>query len=227
MRVIFPDKTRPLGCPAIFIDRDGVVNCRRANDYVLEWSQFVFMPGIREALRELSTLQLPMIMISNQAAVGKGLLTPSALEEITSRMNQALLEDGTSLAAVYYCTHRREEQCPCRKPRPELLYQAAADFNLDLARSIFIGDSDTDIQAARSAGCQPVLFGPGLSSCTGSPDWMTGLPVALTAKELFQVATDSLRAADQVASAGRVPRNQVGVSSTDPRVPPAVRFQSS
>jgi HAD superfamily hydrolase (TIGR01662 family) len=163
-----------------------------------------------------------MIMISNQAAVGKGLLTPSALEELTVQMNQALIEFGASLTAVYYCTHRREEQCACRKPQPGLLYQAASDFHLDLARSIFIGDSDTDIQAAWSAGCQPVLFGPGITSGAGSSDWAKGLPVALTAKELFQVATDSLRVADRTASGGRAS----SVRSTEPECPPAIGSQS-
>jgi len=192
MRIVFSNGMKSFSSPAIFIDRDGVVNCRRPNDYVLEWSQFMFMPGIREALRELSTLQLPMIMISNQAAVGKGLLTSSALEEITARMNQTLLTDGVSLVAVYYCTHTPDEHCTCRKPQPELLFRASDDFAIDLARSIFIGDSDTDIQAARLAGCQPVLFGPGLNSCSDSLDWMKELPVARTAKELLQVAARAL-----------------------------------
>ncbi len=197
MRIVFSNAGRVLRGPAIFIDRDGVVNFRRANDYVLEWSQFAFMPGIRKALKELSTLNLPMIMISNQAAVGKGLLSEFALEEITARMNHALLADGTTLTAAYFCTHRPDEHCACRKPQPELLHKAAADFNIDLARSIFIGDSDTDVGAARSAGCQPVLFGPGLSSRSDSREWVTGLPVAHTAGELFQVADSALTAANQ------------------------------
>jgi D-glycero-D-manno-heptose 1,7-bisphosphate phosphatase len=199
MRIIFSSAKPDLKGPAIFIDRDGVVNCRRADDYVLDWSQFVFMPGIRDALKELSTLRLPMIMISNQAAVGKGLLTPSGLEDITARMNQVLISDGTFLTAAYFCNHRRDEHCACRKPRPELLLRAAADFNIDLPRSIFIGDSDTDVAAARSAGCQPVLIGSGLNSSSDSLEWMEGLPVARTAEELFQVAANSLAAANQPA----------------------------
>ena len=79
--------------PAIFIDRDGVINCRRPGDYVLEFSQFVFVPGIRAALKELTSFRLPMIIISNQAAVGKRLLEPAGLEEITARMREALLQE--------------------------------------------------------------------------------------------------------------------------------------
>jgi D-glycero-D-manno-heptose 1,7-bisphosphate phosphatase len=157
---IFFSKTNgvPKG-PAIFIDRDGVINCLRPGDYVLDWSQFVFVPGIRLVLKQLASLGLPMIVISNQAGVGKGLLDPAGLQEITANMNQALLGDGTSLSAAYYCIHRADENCTCRKPKPGLLQAAADDFNIDLSRSIFIGDSETDVQAAQAAGCAPVLFG--------------------------------------------------------------------
>jgi D-glycero-D-manno-heptose 1,7-bisphosphate phosphatase len=159
LRILF---SKPNGIPkgpAIFIDRDGVINCRRPGDYVLDWSQFIFVPGIRFAMKQLASLGLPMIVISNQAGVGKGLLDPAGLQEITTNMQQALFGDGTSLAAAYYCIHKADENCSCRKPKPGLLFAAAGDFNIDLSRSIFIGDSDTDVQAAQAAGCAPVLFG--------------------------------------------------------------------
>jgi len=142
------------------------------------------MPGIRDALRQLASLGPPLIVISNQAAVGKGLLDAAHLEEITLKMQQALLEDGTTLAAAYYCPHRIEDHCPCRKPKPALLLSAAADFNIDLSRSIFIGDSDTDVQAARTAGCAPVLFGADTGLQPTSPP---ELPAALRAIDLYAV----------------------------------------
>jgi D-glycero-D-manno-heptose 1,7-bisphosphate phosphatase len=197
MRIVYSDEKSNVCTSAVLLDRDGVINCRRAGDYVLGWSQFIFTPGIREALKSLAALQLPMIVISNQSAVGRGLLDPALLEEITAMMNEALLSDGIALTAVYYCIHKPADGCSCRKPKPELLYRAAADFNIDLARSVFVGDSDTDIQAARSAGCQPVMFGAGLCSCSNSADWFTGVPTARTAKELFQVAAELLCASKQ------------------------------
>jgi D-glycero-D-manno-heptose 1,7-bisphosphate phosphatase len=193
LRIIFSNGKTNAGGPAIFIDRDGVMNCRRPGDYVLDFSQFVFVPGIRTALRQLSVLQLPMIVISNQAAVGKGLLDRVRLEEITVRMRQALLEDGTVLTAAYYCPHRTDENCGCRKPRPDLLVEAAKDFNIDLSRSIFIGDSRTDVEAARAAGCRPVLLGGGLCGGLDTATWAADLCVALTAKELFDVAWKCLQ----------------------------------
>jgi D-glycero-D-manno-heptose 1,7-bisphosphate phosphatase len=182
--------------PAIFIDRDGVINCRRPSDYVLNWSQFIFTPGIREAMRKLSSLGLPMIIVSNQAAVGKGLLNSDVLEGITARLHQTLLTDGTSLTAAYYCPHRADENCVCRKPKAGLLYKAADDFNIDLGRSVFIGDSDSDVQAAHAASCQPVLFGSGVSGSSGSPGRAKDLPTALTAVELFDLVVKQLHGVD-------------------------------
>jgi histidinol-phosphate phosphatase family protein len=135
-----------------------------------------------------------MLVISNQAAVGKGLLTSSALEEITRRVQENLANDGTAINAYYYCVHRADEGCACRKPRAGLLLQAAADFNIDLTRSIFIGDSETDVQAAHSARCEPILFGPGVSQSSTSTDWIAGVTVAPTAESLYQAAVQSLRA---------------------------------
>jgi D-glycero-D-manno-heptose 1,7-bisphosphate phosphatase len=163
----------------------------------LDWSQFVFVPGIREALKELSSLGLPMIIISNQAAVGKGLLDPAGLEDITIRMNEALLADGTTLTAAYYCPHRIEDHCPCRKPKPALLLSAATDFNIDLSRSIFIGDSETDVQAARAAGCAPMLFGSDTSlQSRPSADVLT----AKSATEIFAVVASYLQPAERAKS---------------------------
>jgi len=156
----------------------------RPGNYVLNWPEFAFVPGIREALKQLSSLGLPMIVISNQAAVGKGLLDPAALDEITRKMQQVLAGDGTSLMAAYYCTHKIEDNCPCRKPKPGLLFSAAADFNIDLIRSIFVGDSDTDLRAARAAGCASLLFG----SDTGlQPTFPMGHLTARRSMDLYSV----------------------------------------
>src|SRR5438874_10238022 len=126
-----------------------------------------------------------MIIISNQSAVGKGLLKPDTLEEITTQLHITLRAEGAILAAAYYCPHKADENCSCRKPKPGLLYKAGEDFCVDLTRSVFVGDSDTDVQAARAAGCTPVLFGNGLSASFSS-EWTAHLPTALTAAELFR-----------------------------------------
>ncbi len=190
LQIVFSAERRLARGPAIFIDRDGVINCRRPGDYILNWSQFIFVPGIAEALNRIGSLGLPMIVISNQAAVGKGLLDLAGLQEITAQMHRALAADGTFLAAAYYCTHRPEENCGCRKPKPALLYRAADDFNIDLSRSIFIGDSDTDVRAARAAGCTPLLFGSDIGSRPVSP---TDLLTARGASDLYTLVAEYLR----------------------------------
>jgi D-glycero-D-manno-heptose 1,7-bisphosphate phosphatase len=200
IRLVFCGERSVEARPAIFIDRDGVINRHRPNDYVLEWAQFDFIPGIIEGLRELYTLNLPMIVISNQAGVGNGLLDRSDLEDITARLQERLSASGVPLTAYYYCPHKRDEGCQCRKPKPGMLRSAAEDFNIDLRRSLFIGDSSTDIQAALAAGCRPILFGAGIRSGSASEDCFANLPVARTARDLFTVAKDCLTAEVAVLS---------------------------
>jgi D-glycero-D-manno-heptose 1,7-bisphosphate phosphatase len=193
LRIDFAVEKRIVRGPAIFIDRDGVINCRRPGDYVLNWSQFIFVPGIRAALKEIAGLGLPMIVISNQAAVGKGMLDTEGLQEITAQMHRTLLAEGTVLSAAYYCIHRPDENCICRKPKPALLSRAASDFDIDLSRSVFIGDSETDVQAARAAGCKPILFGTGLRVDSGLAEQFENIPTALTGIDLFSTAAKCLQ----------------------------------
>ena len=137
-----------------------------------------------------------MILISNQSAVGRGLLRDVDLEDITQRMWKALELDGAQLSAAYFCPHRPDEKCNCRKPQPGLLKQAAADFGIDLARSVLIGDSDADVKGAQAVGCHPVLFGPGHTACSDSLQWMKEVPMAHTAKDLFHVTVAILQKAN-------------------------------
>lgn len=197
LRVVFSEEKRNVRGPAIFIDRDGVINRRRPGDYVLDWSQFIFMPGIRPALKQLASLGLPMIVISNQAAVGKGLLDLAGLRGITAQMYEALAADGTLLAAAYYCTHRPDENCACRKPKPELLFRAADDFNIDLSRSIFIGDSETDVISARAADCQPILFDSSIRNDHKEPELQTNFPSVFKANDIFDVAAECLKSEER------------------------------
>jgi histidinol-phosphate phosphatase family protein len=144
--------------PAILLDRDGVINRRIEHGYVTEWRAFEFLPGALRGIRSLSALSLPILVVSNQACVGKGLLRPEDLEEITRKFCREIQARGGRIDAVYYCPHTPDEDCSCRKPRPGLLAEAAREWSVNLGRSVMIGDSESDLDAARSAGCRGILF---------------------------------------------------------------------
>lgn len=144
--------------PAILLDRDGIINERIHPGYVTRWDEFRFVAGIREAIAELAGLGLPLIVVSNQAGVGKGLVTGGSLCELTNRFVTEVKNSGGRIDAVYYCQHTPEENCACRKPRTGLLTRAAEDWRLDLSRSVLIGDSANDLEAARAANCKSIFL---------------------------------------------------------------------
>ena len=151
--------------PAVFLDRDGVINENRS-DYVKSWAEVRILPGALPALRALTCLGWPVVVISNQSAVGRGLTTAEAVEDIHSRLAREAAEAGGKIDAFYYCPHRPDEGCACRKPAPGLLLQAAQDLHLDLSRSYLVGDAVGDMQAALRVGCSPVLVKTGLGEAT-------------------------------------------------------------
>ncbi len=145
---------------AVFLDRDGVINRNLKNDYVRKIHQFEFLPGAIEAVNLLASAGLQPVVVSNQAGVGKGLMEARQLREIDRWMKETI---GLSKRLhTYYCTHAPEDGCACRKPKPGLLLQAAADLGLELSESYLVGDNITDLQAGQTAGCQTILVLTGL-----------------------------------------------------------------
>jgi D-glycero-D-manno-heptose 1,7-bisphosphate phosphatase len=157
LRFLFTRPTDVVGRRAIFLDRDGVINQRRLGGYVSDLSQFRFLSGATEGLIELSSFPGPIIVISNQAGVGKGLIQASALEEITVGFVGAITHFGGRIDGVYYCPHEPAAGCACRKPRPGLLLQARQDWRIEMGLSVFFGDAMTDVDAGIAAGCRTVL----------------------------------------------------------------------
>jgi histidinol-phosphate phosphatase family protein len=146
--------------PAVFLDRDGVIN-RRRPDHVKCWEEFEFLPGVLQALADLKILGTPAVVVTNQAVVGRGLMSPDDLRGIHRRMLRAIDAAGGHVSAIYTCLHTPQDGCACRKPHPTLFQRASVDLGLDLSRSIMVGDSPTDVQAARAAGCRPVFVNDG------------------------------------------------------------------
>ncbi len=145
---------------AIFLDRDGVINRDRA-DYVTSWNKFEFLPGVLDALYLLSQMPFLIVVVTNQSAIGRGLVSQAMVEKIHQRMRIAIEQAGGRIDAVYYCPHLPEANCNCRKPKPGMLLRAAVDLDIDLSQSWLIGDSLRDIQASVAVGVQPILVRTG------------------------------------------------------------------
>ncbi len=145
---------------AVFLDRDGVI-CENRPDHVKSWSEFRFLPGALLALRRLAATPFRIVVVTNQAIVHRGTVPASAVEEIHERMARTVRRFGGRLDAIYCCPHRPEEGCPCRKPKPGLLLQAAWDLGIQLEGSYLIGDALSDVEAALAVGCQPILVRTG------------------------------------------------------------------
>jgi D-glycero-D-manno-heptose 1,7-bisphosphate phosphatase len=145
---------------AIFLDRDGVIN-RNREDYVKHWHEFVFLPNVFAALRYLAATDYWVVVITNQSAVGRGLMSRAALDALHARMLGEIRRNGGRIDAVLYCPHRPEESCACRKPRPGLLHEAARLFDLDLRASCMVGDNESDVYAALATGVRPLLVSGG------------------------------------------------------------------
>jgi D-glycero-D-manno-heptose 1,7-bisphosphate phosphatase len=142
----------------VLLDRDGVINRRVMGGYVTSWGQFEFLPGALEGLRLLAEHGYAALVISNQACVGKKLLTVSDLEMITHRFMMEAALAGGNIAQVYYCVHLAEERCSCRKPEPGLIHRAQLDYGFTPRDTFFIGDSPGDIAAAANAGCESIFL---------------------------------------------------------------------
>ncbi|MFT5366751.1 MAG: D-glycero-D-manno-heptose 1,7-bisphosphate phosphatase [Candidatus Latescibacterota bacterium] len=149
--------------PAVFIDRDGTINVNVHHLHRVEDLQLI--PGAAEAIAKLNTAGYFVIIITNQSAIARGLLTEEGLAEIHTELERLLASQNASINAIYHCPHHPDYgdkiTCACRKPSPTMLQQAAADHTLDLSRSFMIGDNYSDLQAGWNAGCQSALVRTG------------------------------------------------------------------
>ncbi|MDB6116534.1 MAG: gmhB [Verrucomicrobiaceae bacterium] len=137
--------------PAIFFDRDGVINVSPGEGYVLSWDAFQFNPGIMETTKLCRDLGYALVLVTSQQGVGKGLMSQGTLDDIHASMQRELAAQGAAFHQIEACTHL-SGTCTCRKPSPEMIYTAAAALDLDLSCSWLIGDHDRDIQMAMNAG---------------------------------------------------------------------------
>ena len=143
--------------PSIFLDRDGVLIENRP-DYVRDWSQVQIIPEAIHALSLAPVQKYKIVIVTNQSAVGRGLILVETAQEINQRLVSLVRDHGGQIDGVYMCPHKPEDGCSCRKPLPGLLLQAARDLSLDLQRSWMIGDAWSDVQAGEAAGMRGTIL---------------------------------------------------------------------
>lgn len=139
------------GTAGILLDRDGVLIKNRA-EYILGENEVEFIPGSLEAVVNAASVGWPIMIITNQSAIGRGLLSLEVAKSINQLVIRRIEANGGRIDGLYMCPHHPKDGCSCRKPEPGLIQQAAEDFSLDLEQSILIGDAFTDIEAGRRAG---------------------------------------------------------------------------
>ena len=142
---------------AVFLDRDGVFNKER-KDYVKSIKEFQILDYIPKAIKMLKDEGFLVIVITNQSAINRGLVSIEKLNEIHNYLQKILKENNTSIDDFYFCPHRPNENCQCRKPNPGMLVKAAQEHDIDMNQSFMIGNSLTDIQAAQKSGCKGILL---------------------------------------------------------------------
>jgi len=146
---------------AVFLDRDGTM----AKDvpYCSCPQDFELFPNTAKAVRRLNEHGFKVIVVTNQSGIGRGYFTEETLAEIHQKMKNELAREGAWVDAIYYCPHHPDDNCNCRKPKPELVLQAVRDYDIDLEQSYIIGDLRADIELGKAVGCKTILIGGSLS----------------------------------------------------------------
>jgi D-glycero-D-manno-heptose 1,7-bisphosphate phosphatase len=150
--------------PALFLDRDGVLNEDRG--YVHRWEDFCWIPGAREAVAAFNARDWWVFVVTNQSGVGRGYYPEADVHALHARMSEALVAAGARIDAFYHCPFHpealedryRHPDPPDRKPNPGMLLRAMADHKIDPAKSFMIGDQPSDMEAARRAGVPGFRF---------------------------------------------------------------------
>lgn len=156
----------------ILLDRDGVINKDPQKKlYVTKWVDFHFLPGAISAIKRLNKAGFKIAVISNQAGVAKGLFSKTDLNLVTKKMLAKIKARGGGIKKVYYCLHRNEDNCCCRKPKTGLLKKAVSYFNAFPRQIFFIGDSRFDVEAGHKFGCKTILVLSGKSRLKDIKNW--------------------------------------------------------
>jgi D-glycero-D-manno-heptose 1,7-bisphosphate phosphatase len=169
------------GCNTLFLDRDGVINYEISDGYVLDKSQFKFMPGVIDAITILHKYFKHIIVVTNQRCIGKGLLTEDGLKEIHQYMCSEIEAAGGRIDAIYFATALSNDD-PYRKPNAGMALRAAQEHQLDLEQAIMVGNKKSDMLFAQNAGIKAVFV-------TTTNEAPQEVPINLVCKDLGEFAS--------------------------------------
>ena len=158
-------RLRELPRRAVFLDRDGVLV--REMDYLRDPSQLDVLPGVPQALKSLREAGFRLIVVTNQSGVARGYFSLAMLGKIHRELKRRLATKGAKWDALYFSPHAADSAHPWRKPGIGMLKAGKKRFRLDLASCYFVGDTTTDVQTARNAGCVPILVRTGKAGRDG------------------------------------------------------------
>jgi D-glycero-D-manno-heptose 1,7-bisphosphate phosphatase len=151
---------------AILLDRDGVIN--REVNYLGRPQDLELIPGVVDAIASLNARSIPVLVVTNQAGVGRGYYTETDVDLVHDALQNLLALGGAKIDRFYYCPHHPTagigkylKSCTCRKPEPGMLLQAAADYDLDLTQCYLVGDKTSDMISGWNAGCKTILVQTG------------------------------------------------------------------
>lgn len=141
--------------PAVFLDRDGTIG--EELGYVNHIDRFQIFPYAAEAIRHLNEAEIPVVIVTNQSGIARNIFPESLVHEVHKKMVAELAAGGAWIDAIYFCPHKTEDACECRKPNPGLLLQAAREHALDLPASWVVGDRYADLEMGYAAGARGIL----------------------------------------------------------------------
>jgi len=144
----------------VILDRDGVIN-HDSDDYIKTVDEWVPIHGSLEAISRLKRAGYQVAVASNQSGLARGYFTVDTLRAMHDKMESLLAQRGAGVDGIFYCPHGPDEGCNCRKPKPGLLLQIAKQFDIQLSNTFFVGDTQSDVLAARTAGAKPALVKTG------------------------------------------------------------------
>jgi D-glycero-D-manno-heptose 1,7-bisphosphate phosphatase len=178
----------------IILGRDGILN-RFREDHVKEPAEWEPIPGALEAVARLNHAGWHVVVATNQAGIGRGMIDMAAVNAVHLHMMKMLATKGGRLDAVFFCPHTRDDHCDCRKPMPGMMRDVAHRYGSDLKNVPMVADTLRDLEAARAAGCPPHLVRTGRASLVTEGElaqWLAAVPGTVMHDDLASFASHLL-----------------------------------